>query len=101
MTQELKEAEQGTLVVVEAVLDVVGRFNDGNGCAGWTCPGCSGKLYGLNAYHQDASELLTQLRALEGKDLGAPCSLGRPRRVSGRLSALRIRMTISYSPHLP
>ena len=49
----------------------------------------------------DASEHLTQLRAAKGKYLEGPCSLGRARRVSGRLSALRIRMTITYSPHPP
>ena len=49
----------------------------------------------------DASEHLTQLRAAKGKYLEGPCSLGRSRRVSGRLSALRIRMTITYSPHPP
>ena len=48
-----------------------------------------------------ASEHLTQLRAAKGKYLEGPCSLGRARRVSGRLSALRIRMTITYSPHPP
>ena len=48
MAQEPKEAEEGTLVVVEAAWDVVDRFNDDNGRARWTYPGCSNKLYGLN-----------------------------------------------------
>ena len=39
-----------------------------------------------------ASEHLTQLRATDGKDLGGICSLGRSRRISGRLSAPHIRM---------
>ena len=49
----------------------------------------------------DASEHLAQLRAAEGKYLEAPCSLGRSRRVSGRLSVLRIHMIITNSPHPP
>ena len=53
------------------------------------------------ALKADAPEHLTQLRAAKGKYLEGPCSLGRARRVSGRLSALRIRMTITYSPHPP
>ena len=47
-----------------------------------------------------ASEHLTQLRATDGKDLGGICSLGRSRRISGRLSAPHIRMIITCSPHL-
>ena len=47
-----------------------------------------------------ASEDLTQLRATDGKDLGGICSLGRSRRISGRLSAPHIRMIITCSPHL-
>ena len=50
MTQEPKEAEQGTLVVVETAWGVVDRFNnDDNARARWTCPGCSNKFHGLNA----------------------------------------------------
>ena len=49
----------------------------------------------------DAFKNLTQLRAAEGKYPEAPCSLGRSRRVSGRLSALCIRMIITYSPPHP
>ena len=47
-----------------------------------------------------ASEHLTQLRATDGKDLGGICSLGRSRRISGRLSVPHIRMVITCSPHL-
>ena len=43
-----------------------------------------------------ASEHLTQLRATDGKDLGGICSLGRSRRISGRLSAPHTRMMITY-----
>ena len=44
----------------------------------------------------DASEHLTQLRAADGKGLKGLCSLGRSRRISGRLLAPHTRMMITY-----
>ena len=53
MTQESKEAEQGTLVVVEAAWGTVGSWAGSTTpmvALGYvTCPGCSNKFYGLNA----------------------------------------------------
>ena len=46
MTQEPKEAEQGTLFVVEVAWDFVDRSIDDNGRAGWTCLGFSNKFTG-------------------------------------------------------
>ena len=47
-----------------------------------------------------ASEHLTELCATDGKDLGGICSLGRSRRISGRLSTPHMGMIITCSPHL-
>ena len=52
MTKEPKEAEQGTLAVVETVWEVVvvDRFDDDNGRAGWTRKDAqASSTYGLNA----------------------------------------------------
>ena len=47
----------------------------------------------------DASEPLAQLRAADVKELVCLSSIDRLSRISGRLLALRIRMTITYSPN--
>ena len=46
-----------------------------------------------------ASEHPTQLRAANGKELACLYSINRLGRIIGRLSALSIRMTITYSPN--
>ena len=46
-----------------------------------------------------ASEHLTQLRAADTKELACLSSIDRLSRIYGRLSALRIRITITYSPN--
>ena len=43
-----------------------------------------------------ASEHPTQLRAADGKELACLSSINRLSRIFGRLSVLRIRMTITY-----
>ena len=73
MTQEPKEVEQGTLVVVETAWGILDRFKRRQWSRWVDVPRMLQQiLRAERPHHHDASELLTKLRAPEGKDLYAP-----------------------------